>query len=132
AVDGAVEELWLHALGEVLLRLNDADAAEYLLEADRTQARRMMRTGWVSAEAIQVQPYLDGEPAGTESALPIAWISDRLYVEGDSVHAYKALVKDLVRPFSTSAAVDIIRDCVGGSRRRGQNGSARRGHVAIG
>jgi hypothetical protein len=45
--------------------------------------------------------------------LSIAWISDSLYVQGDSVRAYKSLVKEISRPFTTSAALDIIRDCIG-------------------
>ena len=111
--DAATEELWLHALGQVLSRLSDSDADESALESDHRSAQRMVRTRWIPAQSVHIQPYLDGEQAGTQSELSIAWISDSLYVQGDSVRAYKSLVKEISRPFTTSAALDIIRDCVG-------------------
>ena len=107
------EELWIHTLGQILSLLNDSDADESAIETDRRSAQRMMRTRWIPAQSVHVQPYLDGEQAGTQSELSIAWISDAIYVQGDSVRAYKTLVKEISRPFTTSVALDTIRDCVG-------------------
>jgi hypothetical protein len=111
--DAVTEELWLHTLGQILSLLNGSDADEPALEADRRSALRMMRTCWIPAQSVHVQPYLDGEQAGTQSELSTAWISDAIYVQGDSIHSYKSLVKELSRPFITPVALDIIRDCVG-------------------
>ena len=107
------EEQWLHTLGEILSRLNDDDASEKDLDRDRQSAQRMARTRWIPAQSVHTQPYLDGVPAGTQAESSIAWIEDSLYVHGDSMRAYKALVKEIARPFATSAALEIIRDCVG-------------------
>jgi hypothetical protein len=111
--DAATEEQWLHTLGEILSRLNDEEASEKDLETDRQAAQRMARTRWIPAQSVHTQPYLDGVPAGTQAESSIAWIEDSLYVQGDSMRAYKALVKEIARPFATSAALEIIRDCIG-------------------
>jgi hypothetical protein len=111
--NAATEEQWLHTLGEILSRLNDDEASEKDLETDREAAQRMAKTRWIPAQCVHTQPYLDGVPAGTQAESSIAWIEDSLYVQGDSMCAYKALVKEIARPFATSAAVEIIRDCVG-------------------
>ena len=45
--DAATEELWLHALGQILSRLRDSDADEAARESDHRSALRMMRTRWI-------------------------------------------------------------------------------------
>jgi hypothetical protein len=89
--DAANEEPWLHAVGDVLSRVELANTSETTLEADRQAAQRLMRTRWIPSRAVRIQPYLDGVAAGTPSELPTAWIADSLYVNGDSVRAYKSL-----------------------------------------
>jgi len=111
--DAATEEQWLHALGQILSRLNDDGASEQDLETDRQAAQRMVTTRWIPAQSVHTQPYLDGVPAGTQAESSIVWIEDSLYVQGDSMRAYKALVKEIARHFATLAALEIIRDCVG-------------------
>ena len=112
AGDAAAEESWLHALGDVLSRLqNDSDESEQ--EVDQRLGRRLAATAWISVEAVLVQPHLDGVPAGTESELSTAWIGDSLYVRGTSIQAYKSLLQEISRPFAGAAAITVIRDCIG-------------------
>jgi hypothetical protein len=54
--DAATEELWLHSLGQVLSLLNDRDADESALESDRRAAQRMVRTRWIPAQSVHIQP----------------------------------------------------------------------------
>jgi hypothetical protein len=107
------EQSWLHALGRVLSLLCDGDAEESALASDRRAAQRMMGTRWVPAQSVRIQPFLDGEPVGTESELRVAWVLDSLYVQGDSIRVYKSLVREISRQFATTTALDTIRDCVG-------------------
>ncbi|MCL5745110.1 MAG: hypothetical protein M1541_14490 [Acidobacteria bacterium] len=109
----SLEEPWVHALGGILSRLELKDAEAPILEADRASGLRLARTRWIPASAVQVQPFLNGIPAGSQTQIAIVWIGESLYVDGDSVRAYKALVEELLRQFQTSAARIIIRDCVG-------------------
>jgi len=111
--DAAVEERWLHALGRLLERVHLGEGSEQPPETDREAARRMAMAHWIPAKSVQTQPYLDGTPAGTPSDAAIVWIADALYVDGDSTRAYKALVRELSRPFSSTTAHETIRDCVG-------------------
>jgi len=111
--NAANEEPWLHAVGDILSRVELGNVNETVLVADRQAAQRLMRTRWIPSRAVRIQPYLDGVAAGTPSELPTAWIADSLYVNGDSVRAYRSLVQELSRPFASSAAAVIIHDCVG-------------------
>jgi hypothetical protein len=107
------EDGWLQALGQVLAHLKDDSVDGQILEADRRAGQRLAGTRWIPATSVTVQPSLDGTTAGSQSPVSILWIRDLLYVDGDSVHAYKAVVEELQRPFQTLSARGIIRDCVG-------------------
>ena len=56
--DPATEEQWLHALGQILSRLNDDGATEQDIETDRQAAQRMVTTRWIPAQSVQARSHI--------------------------------------------------------------------------
>ena len=69
---------WLTAFGTQLSRIELADPAE--TERVRAVAAAIAATSWVAAPKLEVIPYLDGTPAGTERLTDILWLNGKLFV----------------------------------------------------
>lgn len=94
---------WIEALATCLLRVELSDGENERNSADgqnvHQEAQRLARTKYQSANTIRVEPYLDGQPAGSMQTPKALWRKDRLYVCGNSSTQYDALVKAIGTPF---------------------------------
>jgi hypothetical protein len=106
------EEKWLQTLGHVLQRLQYCGGSEAAsVQADRATAQRLSRTRWKRVDALRVQVFLNGTPAGSESDATVIWHGEVLYIRGSPASLFKSLVEEIARHFSTQEAREVVRDC---------------------
>ncbi|HLI51754.1 MAG TPA: hypothetical protein VKU87_08155, partial [Thermomicrobiaceae bacterium] len=82
---------------------------------DHEPAMRLLLSSWQPAQSIEIQPYLDGTPAGESRQRKVLWRDNEILVTGRAPEYHDELVKALVAPFALPASRDAITACIGRS-----------------
>jgi hypothetical protein len=108
---------WMVTLGKLLsrIRTND-DTNKDLIDLDRNEAQRLLKSKWQPVTSLKISPFLDGDPAGTERECKVVWSEYTLFAAGNSPGHHRELVREISRHFQIPNAKDAIRDCIDRNR----------------
>jgi len=109
---------WLTTFASTVTRISthqdEEDGAENLNRiADRAIAFQLMDAKWHPVPRLEIEPYLDGQPAGQPHAVKAIWEGDRIYVAGPSPSHHRELVETLVSRFRDSEIRAAVINCTG-------------------
>lgn len=113
ATDGKPE--WLSILADILSRINIGDSDErdtQKQEHDTAQAARLKASVWHVVNILKMSPWIEGQPAGSESMGKAVWRGNSLYVQGLPPAHHRELIHELSRQFLQLTHKKVIADCV--------------------
>lgn len=101
---------WIQSLGQGLRRIVLEDVKEQ--EQTRVLGQRLSATQWQSARGLEVVPYVDGVPVGTNRAVDVLWEGHVLHVaDGSAAKMANAIATELGRMFHLRAISDAMKFC---------------------
>lgn len=102
---------WIEALGNGLARIVLDDNKD--MECIQRHALRLAQTIWQPVQGLEVVPYIDETPAGTERKIDVLWKGNMLYVDGQQVSKlFKPIAQEIARPFDRQDIADAIKACI--------------------
>lgn len=106
---------WLETLADTLarIRIEDGDADKSNRVADRDTAIVLKSAKWSAADKLEVEPSIEGQPAGNLRTIKAIWEDHRIYVAGSGPSHHRELVETLVARFRDNKIRSAIMDCTG-------------------